>query len=148
MKKLFKHQDVMAEFAVNNPIVFNVSDPGTGKTRGTLEGFKRRKEAGLATRLLVICPLSIIESAWGDDIKKFTDFRYAVAWKKSNTRAARQAALESSSDIVLLNHDGVKHIDFSWAEGFTDLAIDESTAFKIRVSQRSRAALKLSLKFE
>lgn len=144
---LFKHQEAMANFALANARVFNTSDPGTGKTRGTLEGLVRRRDAGMAQRCLVVAPLSILEAAWGDDIRQFTNLTYAVA---HGTPEKREKAFLSNADIVLINHDGVKLIakQLGWLEGFTDLVIDESTAFKNRTAQRSKAMFKVAQRFE
>jgi SNF2 family DNA or RNA helicase len=75
---LYRHQKEAVEFAIRNRgccALFH--DPGLGKTRTGLEVFRyyRGKHPGL--RLLVVCPLSLVNSAWGVDIKKFTDFTYA-----------------------------------------------------------------------
>lgn len=145
---LFSHQETMAEFGLANSRVLNISDPGTGKTRGTLEAFNRRRRAELSTRLLVIAPLTILKSAWADDIVRFfPDLRYEIAHGSVKNRTE---AFKSSSHVVIMNHDGVrwlhKHMDL--LEGFSDLIIDEFTAFKNRSSQRSTAMLKISKNFE
>ena len=137
----------MAQFGVKHNRVFNASDPGTGKTRGTLEAFARRKNLGVANRLLVVAPLSILEAAWGDDIKQYTSLNYVVA---HGTREKREAAFNAKAPIVLINHDGAKLIanNLHWVEGFSDLVIDESTAFKHRTSQRSKAMVKVAQRFK
>lgn len=148
MKPLYSHQDSMAKFGLDNNIVFNTSDPGTGKTRGTLEAYKRRHEqlSGVG-RLLVVAPLSILKSSWGDDINEFTDFSYAVA---HGSAIAREEAFRAKKDITLLNHDGAVWLarNRELLDGFTDLVIDESTAFKNRTAQRSKAMCKLAEGFD
>ena len=145
---LYEHQEKMAMFAINNDRVLNTSDPGTGKTRGTLEGYLRRSRWHETGRLLVVAPLSILKPAWGDDIKKyFPGLSYAIA---HGNEYKRRQALESTTDIVLLNHDGIKWLQKNpeLLPGFTDLVIDEFTAFKNGSAQRSKSMLKASKNFE
>ena len=147
MLPLYEHQEAMAQFGLERKLVFNSSDPGTGKTRGSLEAYKRRREqlSGVG-RLLVVAPLSILQSAWGDDIESFTEFRYSIA---HGNESKRIAAFRANTDIVLINHDGVKWLDrqTQYLEGFTDLIVDESTAFKNRTSQRSKAMRRVASRF-
>ena len=153
---LYKHQEYMAEFTAANDCVLNTSSPGTGKTRATLEGYMRRIKDGRAGRLLVVAPLSILKASWGDDCREFTHLGYAIA---HGSPAKRMAAFNSGADVVLINHDGVKWLVEKQKrklvlrfpellEGFTDLVVDEFTAFKHRTSQRSKALLLLSQYFE
>jgi superfamily II DNA or RNA helicase len=75
---LYKHQSEAVDFALkNNGKCALFHDPGLGKTRTCLEIFSRYKAVNPNLRLLVVCPLSLVNSAWGEDIKRFTDFTYA-----------------------------------------------------------------------
>ena len=62
----YAHQTETTNFIVDNPKCMITSDPGTGKTRAVLDA-----HAILGGRTLVLAPLSILEAAWGEDIKKF-----------------------------------------------------------------------------
>ena len=134
----FDHQTAATRFWLSNPIMCNFSDPGTGKTRATLDAIAQRADGG---RTLVIAPLSILECSWGEDIRRFTpNLTYSIADAKN-----RQTAFEQQTDIVLTNHDGVKQIaaNPSLLSGFNTVVVDESTAFKNRNSQRSKALAKI-----
>lgn len=134
----FDHQTAATRFWLSNPIMCNFSDPGTGKTRATLDAIAQRADGG---RTLVIAPLSILECSWGEDIRRFTpNLTYSIADAKN-----RQTAFEQQTDIVLTNHDGVKQIaaKLSLLNGFNTVVVDESTAFKNRNSQRSKALAKI-----
>ncbi len=133
--ELFTHQEQAAAFWVEVPRGFNTSDPGTGKTISSLEGYKRSLEG----RLLVIAPLSILQPSWGNDIEKFlTGFTYSIA---HGSPKKRTEAFTGGSDIVITNHDAVKWIvkDLSLLDGFSHVVIDEFTCFKNRTTQRSKA---------
>lgn len=93
---LFKHQQEAIEFAVRNRgncALFH--DPGLGKTRTGLEIFRHFRQQDPKLRLLVVCPLSLVNAAWGEDIKRFTEFSY-------DTFKELKGALP---DIVIINYE-------------------------------------------
>lgn len=140
----FEHQKRATDFWLANPRMCNFSDPGTGKTRATLNAILKRGKAG--GRALVVAPLSILQCSWGNDIEKFTpSLTYAIADAKN-----RESAFNSGADIVLINHDGVKAVakNISLLEGFNTLVVDESTAFKHYNAQRSKAINAIAQKMD
>lgn len=140
-------QDKEADFWASKTRIFNNSDPGTGKTLASLEGYKR----SMRGRLLVVAPLSILRPSWGDDIDKFMPgFTWAVAHGTGNIANKRRDAFNSNADIVMINHDGVKWIDENRdvLKGFSHCVIDEYDAFKNRTSARSKSALILANEIE
>lgn len=127
--KLYTHQATTRDFALQHPRMHNWSDPGTGKTAAHLCGFDARPGH---KRALVLAPLSILETAWADDAKRFTPhLRVAVAYAHN-----REKAFKSESDIVVTNHDAVKWIaaqlkrDRKFLSEFDELIPDEATAYK------------------
>lgn len=139
---LYKHQKDDVNFILSRNIVANFSDPGTGKTRTALEAINARAKEG---RTLIICPKSIMEPAWGNDIKKFTPhltYNLAYAEKRLN-------AFTMPSDIVIMNHDGVAWLakNLPALASFTQLFVDESTAYKNH-SQRTKAIFKICEHFK
>jgi SNF2 family DNA or RNA helicase len=146
MKPLFAHQKESLKFMANKPRVFDMSDPGTAKTRVELEDFKRNREKKRS--MLVIAPKSILQNAWGDDCAEFTpDLRVSVAYAEN-----REEAFSVPADIYVTNTDAVKWLvkqgskDF-WRR-FERIVIDESTAFKHHTSDRSRALNLIKKHFE
>lgn len=71
---LYKHQEDGVSFLQKSGCLF--WSCGTGKSRTVIETFKSWRQRDVAIRLLVICPINLIENAWGEDIKKFSDFSY------------------------------------------------------------------------
>lgn len=125
----YRHQQAIVDFCDSHDRVLNFSDPGTGKTRAHLDAFIQRPNR---KRALVIAPLSILEPAWGQDIRKYQPtIRYSIADAKN-----RKKAFYEHSDIVLMNHDGVKAVrdmhrkDPHMLADFDTLIVDEATAFK------------------
>lgn len=116
--------------------MLNLSDAGTGKTRATLEAWARlKREYHDLGRLLVIAPLSILKPAWADDCAKWTPhLSVSIAYND-----CRFWAFNQDTDIVCINHDGVKWLADNphVLEGFNGLCVDEFTAFKNPNSDRS-----------
>lgn len=143
MLPMYSHQEYMANFLASNKRMLNTSDPGTGKTRGTLEGFNRTPGR---RRMLVVAPLSILTPSWGMDITQFCpDLTWAVA---HGTK--KEVAFTEGADIVLINHDGVKWLakNLHLLSNFSHLTVDEFTAFKNRTAQRSKAVNEIVDLFE
>ena len=53
-------------------------EPGLGKTRTCLEIYTRLRIDTPSLNLLVVCPLSLIEAAWGSDVEKFTTWQWCA----------------------------------------------------------------------
>lgn len=144
---MWNHQEQTFQRFSATDIGFDFSDPGTGKTLANLAVYNARKER---KRCLVLCPKTLMKSAWGNEIKKFfPHLSYSLA-----TASNRLKAFEQRTDIVIMNVDGVtavaknKALMKKIAEEFDHLIVDESTVFKHRSSQRSKAAYKISRLFE
>ena len=144
--KPMKHQNVSLKFMATRKQVFDMSDPGTGKTLVQIMDFaKQHKKDGKS--MLVVCPKSLMRAAWANDIKKFAPhLRVSLAYAKN-----RAEALSADADVFVINVDGVKdllkHKKAFWKR-FGRVVIDESTAFKHHTSQRSKAMKKLVGHFE
>ena len=91
---LYPHQRAAIEKQRGSLAIFH--SPGLGKTRTCLEIFSRLRLATPTLKLLVVCPLSLIDAAWGADIQKFTTLTWC-ALKRTN-RAA---------DIFIVNYETI-----------------------------------------
>lgn len=143
---LFKHQVEDIAFELAHPQVFDTSDAGTGKTRTRLEAFAKRRAKGSGC-LLVVAPKSLLRSAWEQDCKRFTP------WLKITCAFAenREKAFATPADIYVTNHDAVKWLvkqPTSFFKKFSDLVVDESSAFKHHTSDRSKAMNKIKRHFK
>lgn len=139
----YEHQQRGTSFQLANTLVYDASDPGTGKTRTAIDAIVARGAIG--GKVLVLAPKSILQPAWGEDIKKFSNLTYSIAYAKN-----RAKAFKVDADVYITNHDAAKWIadNINILSGFNTLIIDEVTAFKHRTSQRSKAALKISKLFD
>lgn len=143
---LFAHQKEDVDFELQHDEVFDTSDPGTGKTRTRLEAYSKRRAKGSGC-LLVLAPKSLLRSAWEQDCRKFTP------WLKISCAFAenREKAFAANADIYVTNHDAVNWLakqPASFFAKFTDLVIDESSAFKHHTSLRSKALNKIRKYFK
>ena len=141
-----KHQTASLKFMAPKKAVFDMSDPGTGKTYVEIKDFVRQHKKDKKA-LLVICPKSLMKAAWANDIKKFAPtLRVSLAWA-----SCRHEALAVDADVYILNVDGVKDL-LKYPKGFWKkfgrIVVDESTAFKHHTSARSKALSKVVKHFD
>ena len=66
--KPMAHQKETASFLTLNRRAFVLNDPGTGKTMAALWAADYLMKRGEVRRCLILCPLSIMHSAWMQDI--------------------------------------------------------------------------------
>jgi SNF2 family DNA or RNA helicase len=98
---LYQHQKDAIDFIFargGNGALF--MDCGTGKTLVALKAFEEMRKTEPALKLIAIMPLSILEAAWGEDIRKFTQFAYYNAHDKKIPK-------ELKEDILLINYEAV-----------------------------------------
>lgn len=125
----FAHQKQTAEFLLANRKAFCFNEQGTGKTASVIWAVDYLMQRGLVKRVLVVCPLSIMKSAWQGDLFKFAIHRtVAVAY---GSAAKRKEIIKSNAEFVIINFDGVGIAKKEIAEGGFDLiVIDEASAYK------------------
>ena len=84
---------------------------------------------GIIRRVLVICPLSIMKSAWQADLFKFAIHRSCdVAYGNA---ATRRKIINQGAEFVVVNFDGVEIIKNDIINGGFDLiVVDEASAYK------------------
>lgn len=136
-----KHQAESLKFHAKRPIVFDMSDAGTGKTMVQILDFVRQhKKDKLA--MMVFAPKSLLRAAWANDIHKFAPHLTVSLCYAGK----RQEALNTPADVYVVNHDGVKDLlklKRAFWKKIGRIVIDESTAFKHHTTARSRAMAKV-----
>jgi len=141
------HQKKSVDHALKNPCVLDFSDAGTGKTPVPLWAFEKRRAKGESNCMLVICPRTLTNNVWEAGVKKFTpQFSTSVA-KASN----RSQAFATPADIYITNIDAATWLakqPKKFFDKFTDLVVDESSAYKHATSQRSKALAKIRKYFK
>lgn len=78
----YKHQTRIIGLLTEYPFVFVGADCGTGKTGSTLRAIEIMIQRGEVSKgkVLVTAPLSILETSWVEDAKKFTWLNPCVLW--------------------------------------------------------------------
>jgi len=131
----FDHQRTTAAFLTMHKRAFCFNEQGTGKTGAAIWAADFLMKQGIIRRALIICPLSIMSSAWLTDLFKVAMHR-TVDIAHGNS-AARKEIIKSGSDFVIINYDGVEIVRDEIANGGFDLFIvDEATHYKNAQSKR------------
>ena len=126
----FAHQKTTAEFLLSHRKAFCFNEQGTGKTASVIwaTDFLMTKKA--LKRVLVVCPLSIMRSAWQQDLFQFAMHRKVGVAHHSKAEVRKQIVL-SDAEYVIVNFDGVEIVKNEIIRGKFDLVvIDEASAYK------------------
>lgn len=130
-----KHQIKMVDLMVRSKRCYILADMGTGKTMSALWAADFLMTQGLVKRVLVICPKTIMRSAWVDDIMKTIIHRsHAVL---DGEAAKRRKKAKGTEEFHIINFDGLKVVaDILKANEYDLIIADELTAFKTKSSDR------------
>jgi superfamily II DNA or RNA helicase len=131
----FDHQKTTASFLTMNPRAFCFNEQGTGKTASAIWAADFLMKQGKIKRALIICPLSIMDSAWRADLFSFAMHRTVDI--AHGAKKKRQEIIASDAEFVVINYDGVEIVKDDIANGGFDLIIvDEATHYKNAQSKR------------
>jgi len=108
---------------------------GTGKTSSAAWAADYLLSKGIIRRVLVICPLSIMDSAWRADLFKTVMHRRVDIAHGSKDK--RIKVINSDAEFVIINYDGVESVrDEIAVAGFDLIICDESSALKTATTRR------------
>lgn len=133
--KPMAHQKTTAEFLTLNKKAFCFNEQGTGKTASAIWAADFLMKQGVIRRVLIICPLSIMDAAWRADLfdvamHRTVDVAHGAAEK-------RRKIINNGSEFVIINFDGVEIVEDEIRNGGFDLIIvDEATSYKNAQSKR------------
>lgn len=129
--KPMAHQVETAAFLTLHRRAFVFSEPGTGKTLSALWAADYLMKLKKVRRVLVLCPLSIMDSAWMQDINNSIIHRSAII--AHHQKAVRRIEMvQQNYEIVIMNYEGLALVaDEVRNDGRFDLIIvDEANAYK------------------
>ena len=135
--KPMAHQIETASFLTLHRKAFVFSEPGTGKTLSALWAADYLMTRGEVRRVLILCPLSIMQSAWMQDLNASVIHRSAVI--AHHPQASRRIEMvQQNYEFVITNYEGLNLIaDEINANGKFDLVIvDEANAYKTITTRR------------
>lgn len=133
--KPFDHQKTTSAFLTLHRKAFCFNEQGTGKTGSVIWAADYLMQQKRIKRVLIICPLSIMDSAWRADLFKFAmhrtvDIAHGAAEK-------RKAVIRNNSEFVIINYDGVEIVaDEIDRAGFDLIVVDEANAYKNTSTRR------------
>jgi len=140
--KPFAHQKTTAAFLTLNKKAFCFNEQGTGKTASAIWAADFLMQQGKVKRALVICPLSIMDSAWRNDL--FTFAMHRTVDVAHGSKAKRSQIINNGSEFVVINYDGVEIVADDIANGgFDCIIVDEATHYKNAQTKRWKTLRKL-----
>lgn len=140
--KPMSHQKAMASFMASHHRCYNLSTMGTAKTAACAWAADYLMMKKQVKRALIICPLSIMDSAWRQDL--FKTVMHRKVGIAHGTREVRRQVIHGDYEFVVINCDGIKIMFDELVKADFDLIIvDELTYFKNATSDRSKALQKL-----
>jgi SNF2 family DNA or RNA helicase len=139
----FDHQKVTSEFLSTHTRAFCFNEAGTGKTSSVLWAADYLMNEGKIKRVLVICPLSIMTSAWKNDIYNTCIHRVpGVAYGTADDR--RLIINNPQYEFVIINYDGVAIVkDDIKKANFDLIVVDEANAYKSVTTTRWKTLNKI-----
>lgn len=138
----FAHQKTTSSFLTLHKRAFCFNEQGTGKTASVIWAADYLMTLGIVRRVLVICPLSVMVSAWSRDLFTFAMHRTVdVAY---GATAKRAQIIESAAEFIVINYDGVDTVKDVLAKANFDLiVVDEANAYKNPQTKRWKTLNKL-----
>lgn len=135
----YEHQRTTAAFLATHPRCFCLSEAGTGKTSAAAWAADYLMSKKQVRRVLVVCPVSIMDTAWRADL--FRTVMHRTVGIATGTAAKRRQIVEGPYEVVIINFDGIPTVHKELQVGGFDLIIvDEANAVK-NVSTRRWKAL-------
>ena len=140
--KPFDHQRDTSRFLSIHRRAFCFNEAGTGKTSAAIWAADYLMNLGKIRRVLVICPLSIMHSAWQADLFKTAMHRTCAVAHGATSK--REKIIRSDYQFVIINYDGVSVVSDAIAKGGFDLIIvDEANAYKNTTTKRWKTLARL-----
>ena len=140
--KPFDHQRDTASFLSVRQRAFCFNEAGTGKTSAAIWAADYLMNIGLVKRVLVVCPLSIMYSAWQADV--FKTAMHRTCGVAHGTADRRAKIINSGYDFIVTNFEGVGvALDAINNAKFDLIIVDEANAYKTASTKRWKTLAKL-----
>ena len=140
--KPFDHQKDTASFLSLRRRAFCFNEAGTGKTSAAVWAADYLITLGQISRVLVICPLSIMQSAWQADI--FKTAMHRTCGVAHGTADKRKRIIDGTYEFAIINFDGVHTVfDDIQKANFDLIIVDEANAYKTTTTRRWKTLAKL-----
>jgi SNF2 family DNA or RNA helicase len=144
MHRPFTHQKTTSEFLTLHRRGFCFNSQGTGKTASVIWAADYLLKQKKINRVLVICPVSIMGSAWQGDLFRFAMHRtFEIAHSYSPER--RKKIIRGGAEFVIINYDGLEIVSDAVVDSgdFDLIVVDEANAYKNVHTRRWKALSKI-----
>jgi len=132
------HQRVTSSFLTLHKRAYCFNEQGTGKTLSVAWAADYLMELARIKRVLVICPVSTMQTSWQSDL--FRSVMHRTVGIAHGTREKRIRVINSSAEFVIINPDGVNTVAKELrAAKFDLIVVDEATCVKTASTTRWRA---------
>lgn len=133
--KPFDHQKDTAAFLTLHRRAFCFSEQGTGKSAAVIWASDYLLKERQVKRVLIICPLSIMDAVWRAGLFQFAIHRNVdIAY---GPPAKRKAIIAGDAEYVIINYDGVEIVRDEIDKGDFDLiVVDEASSYKSTSTKR------------
>jgi len=146
-KSPFEVQKETVQLLTENSRAYVLSGMGVGKTACPLWAFDYLKGLQMATKMLVVAPLSTLKFTWGREAFDIVPhLRVSIVY---GTKAQRLKALKVEADIYVINHDGVgvMYEELAKRTDIDVLVVDELAVYR-NSSARSKLMQKYAQTFK
>lgn len=128
-------------------------DLGLGKSISTLTALTDLLDSFTVTKVLIIAPLRVANSTWGNEIKQWEHTKHLKYRVCTGSTKNRTTQLMLPADVYIINRENIKWLVDDYFNGgkswdFDCVVIDEASSFKSSKSQRFKALKKVSDKID
>lgn len=96
------------EVLVHNPRAYVLNEMGTGKTLSALFAYDYLRRKGLARKMLIVAPKSILTPVWAREVfARMHHLSCLVLWHSDSKRRKKLAKMIDEHDVLVINHHGV-----------------------------------------
>lgn len=114
-------------------------DPGYGKTAIVLHAFKAMLDAGVARRMLIVAPLRVIQTVWGQEIDEWSSLHGLRSARLHGPKKEKWLA-QVDTHIWMINYEGIPWLTKLAKEGkiepFGVVVFDEVRRMKNAMGKR------------
>jgi SNF2 family DNA or RNA helicase len=132
------HQKTTAGFFTLHKRCFCFSEQGTGKTGSAIWAADYLLNIGEIKRVLVVCPVSIMDAAWRNDL--FSVAMHRTVDVAHGSAEKRRKVIAGGAQFIIINYDGIGVVKKELVEGGFDLVIvDEASHYSNKNTSRWKA---------
>jgi len=142
--KPMSHQRETAAFLTLHKRCFCFSEQGTGKSASAIWAADYLLSLKIVRRVLIICPVSIMDAAWRNDL--FSVAMHRRVDVAHGTAAKRRKIIAGDAEFVIINYDGIAVIQKELEAGGFDLIIADEASHYSNAQTGRWKALKALLK--